>query len=250
MSELKKIHGIWHREVIRFWREKSRIISSLITPILWLLIFGTGMRVIEMPGIQNYQSFIFPGIVGMTLLFTSVWSGVSVIWDREFGFLKEILVAPVSRSSLVIGKALGGGTSALLQGFILLPLSPLVGIQLTPCSFLLLVPLMILISVGLVSIGLMIASFMESMEGFNLIMSLVVMPMFFLSGALFPLTSSPDWLKMLSYIDPLTYGVDALRWATFSGANPLLPAYIEILILVAFAVAMISLCSYTFSIKK
>lgn len=250
MSELKKIYAIWRREVTRFWREKSRIVSSIITPLLWLLIFGTGMRLVDMPGVQNYQSFIFPGIVGMTLLFTSVWSGISVIWDREFGFLKEILVAPVSRSSIVIGKALGGGTSALLQGFILLPLSFLVGVHLTPCSFLLLLPLMILISVGLVCIGLMIASLIESMEGFNLIMALVVMPMFFLSGALFPLTSSPDWLKWLSYIDPLTYGVDVLRWATFSGSNSLFPVYIEILILVGFAVAMISICSYTFNIKK
>ena len=142
MSELKKIYVLWHREVIRFWREKSRIFSALITPLLWLLIFGTGMRTAAMPGIEDYQSFIFPGIIGMTLLFTSVWSGVSVIWDREFGFLKEIMVAPVSRPSIVIGKALGGGTSALLQGFILLPFSFLLGIHLTPLSFLLLLPLM------------------------------------------------------------------------------------------------------------
>jgi len=250
MNELRKIYGIWRREVIRFWREKSRIVASLITPLLWLLIFGGGMRAVEMPGVQNYQSFIFPGIVGMTLLFTSVWSGVSVIWDREFGFLKEILVAPVSRSSIVIGKALGGGTSALLQGFILLPLAPLVGVHLNPGSFLLLLPLMILISVGLVGIGLLIASLIESMEGFNLIMSLVIMPMFFLSGALFPLTSSPDWLQLASYLDPLAYGVDVLRWASFGVSNSFLPVYVEILILVGFAAAMISICSYTFSVKK
>ena len=250
MSELRKIYGIWHREIIRFWREKSRIFSSLITPLLWLLIFGTGMRAAAMPGIEDYQSFIFPGIVGMTLLFTSVWCGISVIWDREFGFLKEILVAPVSRSSIVIGKAFGGGTSALLQGFILLPLSPLVGVHLTPYSFLLLIPIMILISVGLVCIGLLIASLIESMEGFNLIMSLVIMPMFFLSGALFPLTSAPHWLRWFSYVDPLAYGVDVLRWAAFSGADSIFPIYIEIFILMGFAAAMISICSYTFSIKK
>ena len=250
MSELKKIYGLWYREVIRYWREKSRIISSLILPLLWLLVFGSGMRGMQLSGTQSYQTYIFPGILGMTLLFTSVWSGISVIWDREFGFFKEIMVAPVSRTSIVIGKALGSGTSALIQGFILLPLSFLVGVHLSPLSFVILIPIMVLISIGLVCIGLLIASMITSMEGFNFIMSLVIMPMFFTSGALFPLTSAPRWLKDFSYVNPLTYGVDALRWATFSGASSLLPVYAEILILALFAIAMIAACSYTFSIKK
>ncbi len=250
MSELRKIYGLWYREVLRYWREKSRIISSLILPLLWLLIFGGGMRGIELPGAQSYQSYIFPGILGMTLLFTSVFSGISVIWDREFGFLKEILVAPVSRTSIVIGKALGSGTSALIQGSILLPLSFLVGVHLSPLSFLILIPTMVLISIGLVCIGLLIASMITSMEGFNLIMSLVIMPMFFTSGALFPLTSAPGWLRGFSYVNPLTYGVDALRWATFSGTNSLLPIYVEFIILALFATAMIAVCSYTFNIRK
>jgi ABC-2 type transport system permease protein len=250
MSELRKIYGLWYREVLRYWREKSRIISSLIMPLLWLVIFGGGMRGIELPGAQSYQTYIFPGILGMTLLFTSVFSGISVIWDREFGFLKEILVAPVSRASIVIGKALGSGTSALIQGFILLPLSFLVGVHLSPISFLILIPTMVLISIGLVCIGLLIASMITSMEGFNFIMSLVIMPMFFTSGALFPLTSAPAWLRDFSYVNPLTYGVDVLRWATFSGTSSLLPIYFEFLILVLFAAAMIVACSYTFNIKK
>ena len=250
MSELKKIYGLWYREVIRYWREKSRIISSLISPLLWLLIFGSGMRGMQLTGTQSYQSFMFPGIVGMTLLFTSVWSGISIIWDREFGFLKEIMVAPISRTSIVIGKALGGGTSALIQGLILLPLAFLVGVHLSPLSVIIIIPIMILISVGMVCIGLLIASLIESMEAFNFIMNLVIMPMFFTSGALFPLTSSPQWLRGLSYANPLTYGVDALRWATFGGATTTLPAYTEIIILVLFAIAMILACSYTFNIKK
>ncbi len=250
MSELRKIYGLWRREVLRYWREKSRIISSLILPLLWLLVFGGGMRGMELPGIQSYQTYIFPGIIGMTLLFTSVWSGISIIWDREFGFFKEIMVAPVSRTSIVIGKALGSGTSALIQGAILLPLSFLVGVHLSPMSFVILIPTMILISIGLVCIGLLIASFITSMEGFNFIMSLVIMPMFFTSGALFPLTSAPDWLKGFSYVNPMTYGVDVLRWATFSGASSLLPVYAEFLILALFATAMIIDCSYTFNIKK
>src|SRR4030065_1085832 len=208
MSELRKIYGLWLREVLRYWREKSRIISSFILPLLWLIVFGSGMRGMELSGTQSYQTYIFPGIIGMTLLFTSVFSGISVIWDREFGFFKEIMVAPVSRTSIVIGKALGSGTSALIQGFILLPLSFLVGVHLSLLSFLVLIPIMILISIGLVCIGLLIASIITSMEGFNFIMSLVIMPMIFTSGALFPLTSAPQWLKDFSYINPLTYGAD------------------------------------------
>jgi len=250
MNELRKIGALWYREVLRFWREKSRIISSLILPLLWLLVFGSGMRGIQLPGVGNYQMFMFPGILGMTLLFTSVWSGISVIWDREFGFLKEIMVAPVSRSSIVIGKALGSGTSAFIQGFIMLPLSYLVGVNLSPLAFLTLIPVMIIIAVGLVCVGLLIASLINSMEGFNFIMSLVIMPMFFVSGALFPLTAAPEWLKILSYFNPLTYGVDVLRWAMLNGVTTLLPVYIEILILFGFAAAMIAACSYTFGIRK
>jgi ABC-2 type transport system permease protein len=250
MSELRKIYGLWHREVLRYWREKSRIFSSLILPVLWLLVFGSGMRGLALSGTQSYQTYIFPGVIGMTLLFTSVFSGISVIWDREFGFFKEIMVAPVSRTSIVIGKALGSGTSALIQGSILLPLSFLVGIHMSPISFAILIPTMIIISIGLVCIGLLIASLITSMEGFNFIMSLVIMPMFFTSGALFPLTSAPKWLRDFSYVNPLTYGVDVLRWGTFSGTSTLLPIYAEFLILVLFAAAMIMVCSYTFSLKK
>jgi len=250
MNELRKIGALWYREVLRYWREKSRIVSSLILPVLWLLVFGSGMRNVQLPGVDNYQTFIFPGILGMTLLFTSVWSGVSIIWDREFGFLKEIMVAPVSRTAIVVGKALGSGTSALVQGFILLPLSMLIGIRLAPQSILLLIPIMILLAVGLVCVGLLIASLMNSMEGFNFIMSLVIMPMFFTSGALFPISAAPGWLQVFSYFNPLTYGVDLLRWATSRGTATALPVYAETIILMGFAAAMIAACSYTFSVKK
>jgi len=250
MSEINKVYWIWYREVLRFWREKSRIVASLATPLLWLLIFGSGMRTIAVPGTQDYQAFLFPGIIGMSILFTSIASGVSVIWDREFGFLKEILVAPVSRSSVVLGKALGGGIAALIQGIILLPFSFLVGVHLLPLSYLVYIPLMIVISVGLVSIGLAIAAFVESMEAFHMIMSFAMLPMFFLSGALFPLTMAPEWLRWVSYINPLTYGVDILRWATFSGWETLIPAYIEIIILIGFALGMILFCSRLFNVKK
>jgi ABC-2 type transport system permease protein len=250
MIEFRKIYWIWYRDVLRYWREKTRIITSLVTPLLWLLIFGSGMRAVEMPGLGNYQAFLFPGVLGMTLLFTSISAGISVIWDREFGFLKEILVAPVSRSSIVLGKALGGATSALVQGIILLPLSYLVGANLSFLSMLVYIPLMIIIAVGLVSIGLTIAAFVESMESFNMIMSFAIMPMFLLSGAFFPMNAAPQWLRLISYIDPLTYGVDILRWATFSGWETLLPPYIEIIILVVFAVVLIYLCGRLFGRQK
>src|SRR4030066_2437067 len=135
-----EIYTLSLHDALPIWREKSRIISSLILPLLWLLVFGSGMRGMELSGTQSYQTYIFPGIVAMTLLFTSVWSGISIIWDREFGFFKEIMVAPVSRTSIVIGKALGSGTSALIQGFILLPLSFLVGVHLSPLSYIILLP--------------------------------------------------------------------------------------------------------------
>ncbi len=250
MREFRKIHGLWRREVTRYWRERSRVISSFILPALWLLVFGGGMRGVALSSIQDYQTFIFPGIIAMTLLFTSVWSGVSVIWDREFGFWKEIMVAPVSRASIVIGKALGSGTSALIQGSILLPLSFLVGVHLSPLSVIILIPSMILIAVGLVCIGLLIASVIASMEAFNFIMSLVIMPMFFTSGALFPLTSAPSWLKSFSYINPLTYGVDTLRWGTLGEASSLLPIYAEFLVLALFAAVMITACTFALNIRK
>jgi len=250
MIEFRKIGALWYREMLRYWREKSRIISSLILPLLWLLVFGGGMRTVQLPGVDNYQVFIFPGIVGMTLLFTSVWSGISVIWDREFGFLKEIMVAPISRPSIVIGKALGSGTGAFFQGFILLLLSFVVGVTLSPLAFVILIPVMILIAIGLVCVGLFIASVINSMEGFNFIMSLVIMPMFFTSGALFPLSSSPEWLQVVSFFNPLTYGIDLLRWATLHSTITALPVVCEFLILTGFAVIMITACSFTFSIKR
>lgn len=249
-SEIPKIYTIWLREVKRYFREKSRIITSIVTPLLWLLIFGTGMRFsAKIEGGVDYQLFIFPGILGMNLLFTSIWSGISVLWDREFGFMKEILVAPVSRTSIVVGKALGGGTSALIQGSILLCIGAGLGIPISLTAFLICLPLMLIISVGLVSIGLLIASMIESLEGFNLIMSFVNMPMFFLSGALFPLTTAPSWVHAASFVNPLTYSVDALR-TVILGSCTQFPIFLDISVIIGFAIVMILLCAVTFGIRK
>jgi ABC-2 type transport system permease protein len=180
-------------------------------PFFWLLFIGTGFSSsIQLPG-MNYSDYLAPGIVGMIILFSSIFAGVSVIWDRQFGFLKEILVAPVLRISIVLGKTIGASTIALINGVTMLLISILMGLVRIDINILISPLFMLLIAVCFVSIGLIIASRMRSMEGFQTIMSFVVMPIFFLSGALFPLNNVPVWMKIASYADPLTYGIDGMR---------------------------------------
>ena len=248
MSELRGIYTLWLREVKRYAREKTRLISSFIQPLLWLIIFGSGMRFAStgLAGI-DYQKFIFPGIIGQTLLFTSMFMGISVIWDREFGFLKEILVAPISRVSVFVGKMLGGSTDAVIQGSFVFLFSFLVAIHVGLDTFLLSLPIMLLITFGMVSIGLTIASLMESLESFGVIQTFVNLPLFFLSGALFPLSYFPQWLRWVSVVDPLTYGVDALRITILKAAwVPIQPLYYDLFALVVFDLAMIFLGTLIF----
>ena len=248
MRELRAIYTLWLREVKRYGREKTRLISSFVQPLLWLVIFGSGIRLSSVGSGIDYQKFIFPGIVGQTLLFTSMFMGISVIWDREFGFLKEILVAPVSRISVFVGKMLGGSTDALIQGVFVFAYSFLVGINLDVRGFVLSLPVMLLITFGMVSVGLILASLMESLEGYGVIQTFVNLPLFFLSGALFPLSYVPEWLKWVSIIDPLTYGVDALRTMILKGAwTPIFPLYYNILVLTGFDVAIILIGSLVFA---
>lgn len=252
MSEARGIYTLWKREVLRLLREKSRLISSVVTPILWLVIFGTGlgMSVGAQSGL-NYQAFLFPGIIGQTLLFTAMFMGISVIWDKQFGFMKEILVAPVSRLSIFIGKMLGVGTNSLLQGIIVFALGFVIGIPITALMVVEIIPLMVLVTIGLVCIGLIIASVLDSLENFGVIMTFVNMPMFFLSGALFPVATLPDWLKWVFYINPLTYGVDALRYVTMAGHwNTILPFWWTILVIAAFDAVMVVVGSYAFTRTK
>lgn len=250
MAELEGIYTIWLRETKRYIRYRSRIVTSVVTPLLWLIIFGTGLgAAIRFGGVAGgYQQFIFPGIVGQTVLFTSIFSGVSVIIDRQYGFLKEILVAPISRPSVVMGKSLGISTACLIQGVILLLLSFIVGIQMTITCFLVSVVLIVLISLGLAGLGLMIASFTDSMEGFNLILSFIVLPMFLLSGALFPITGLPSWLQFAVYLNPLTYGVDALRFTILNSS--VLPLYINFMVLGVFTLITVFAAAYLFSKKE
>ena len=248
MRELRAIYTLWLREVKRYGREKTRLISSFVQPLLWLVIFGSGIRLSSVGSGIDYQKFIFPGIIGQTLLFTSMFMEISVIWDREFGFLKEILVAPVSRISVFVGKMLGGSTDALIQGVFVFAYSFLVGINLDVRGFVLSLPVMLLITFGMVSVGLILASLMESLEGYGVIQTFVNLPLFFLSGALFPLSYVPEWLKWVSIIDPLTYGVDALRTMILKGAwTPIFPLYYNILVLTGFDVAIILIGSLVFA---
>jgi ABC-2 type transport system permease protein len=254
-SELRGIYTLWLRECRRFVRDRSRLIGSLITPVLWLVIFGTGLGAsfASQPGNAHlkysYPQFLLPGIIGQALLFTAMFLGISVIWDRQFGFMKEILVAPVSRVSIYIGKMLGVGTGCIFQGIIVLALGFVIGVPLGIFSLLGAFGLMVLITVGLVCIGLIIASLMKSLESFGTIATFVNMPMFFFSGALFPVGNLPWWLQWAFYLNPLTYGVDALRSVILGSAwtNPVLPLGVEIVIICVFDVIAIAVGTYAFS---
>jgi ABC-2 type transport system permease protein len=248
VSELSGIYTLWHREVLRYSRERSRIISSFIQPLLWLIIFGAGISLpIHSAANISYQMFIFPGVITQALQFTSMFMGISVIWDRQFGFMKEILVAPISRVSVFLGKMFGVSTDAIVQGIIIFPFGLLIGVPLHFQAFFEAIPVMLLITFGVVCVGLTIASFLTSLESFGLIQTFVNLPLFFLSGALFPVTNIPAWLQWVFYVNPLTYGVDALRSIILGGAwTPLLPLYQEILILLTFDTAMILIGTYAF----
>jgi len=244
--ELEAVYTVWLREMIRYFRAKERIVGSIAMPLFWLLIFGGSMSSsVSLESGIDYRTFITPGILAMTLVFTSVFSGISVIWDRELGFMKEMLIAPVSRTSIMIGKALGSSTASLIQATIVLIISIILGVKISATSFLLLIPGMVLFALGMVGIGISIASVLKNMEGFHLIVNFLVMPMFFLSGALFPINNLPSWLKIITYINPMTYGVELFRYtiAGVSTFNPML----SFGVISGFAILMIFLGGYLFS---
>ncbi len=247
------IYTLWLREMIRFARSKSRIAGNFTMPFLWLVVMGTGLGAsIQSAGGTSYLSFIGPGVIGMSILFSSIFSGVSVIWDRQFGFMKEILVTPVSRVSIVIGKIAGSATISLVNGMVVLLLTLLVGAvplsTLTAGHMLVALAFMALIASAVVSIGLIIASLLNNTEGFQLIMNLLVMPLFFISGAVFPMDKVPDWMKTISLIDPLMYGVDGLRGILLGASR--FPFLLDLAVLGAFCAAMVAIATYTFSKMK
>lgn len=210
------IRAIWviaYRDLLRFMQERARLIASFAMPLMFLVIFGAGFsRMIGdvVPGVGFIQ-FMYPGIMAMTVLMSSLMSGLSVVWDREFGFLKEVLVAPLSRTGIVLGKELGTAVIALGQGFIMLVLAPIVGVKLDAMLIVKLIPLLIIVSLSLSSLGILMASRMRSQQGFQMLMQIIIMPLVFLSGVFFPVNNVPTWLEVISKINPLTYGVDAIR---------------------------------------
>ncbi|MDO9538861.1 MAG: ABC transporter permease [Methanocalculus sp.] len=210
------IYTLWLRSMKRYLRSKSRIVGSLGMPVFFLLALGFGLNsVVQIPGStgENYIQFLVPGIIAMSVLFTSVFSGIMIIWDKQFGFLKETLVAPVSRLEIMLGQTVGGATTAVIQGAFILVLSLLIGISIPSLyGFLIAFLFMVLIGICFSAFGIAIASKMEDMHGFQLIMNFVVFPIFGLSGALFPIESLPEWVIPLTLANPLTYGVEGIRY--------------------------------------
>jgi ABC-2 type transport system permease protein len=217
LSELRTVGMVWERELIRFVRTRTRILSSFTQPILFLFVLGYGMTtLVGTTGGFDFKKFVFPGIVAMTVVTTAIFSAISIVWDREFGFLREMLVAPVSRGALVIGKTLGGASVATVQGTIMLAPAPLIGVHLTVLLVIEVIGTELLMAVALTTFGVFVASRIQKMEGFQVVMQLLLFPMLFLSGALFPLKGLPTWLAVITRINPLTYAVDPLRHVVFA----------------------------------
>lgn len=219
------IYTIWLRSMTRYIRSKSRIIGSISMPLFFLLFLGFGLNsVVNIPGLgENYIQFLIPGMVAMSVLFTSVFSGIQIIWDKQFGFLKETLVAPVSRMEIMLGQTFGGATTAVIQGIMIMVLSLLIGLKVQSLvGFLIALGFMILIGISFTAFGIAIASRMEDMTGFQLIMNFVIFPIFGLSGAMFPISSLPGWIGPITMLDPLTYGVEGIRFG-LTGVSQISP---------------------------
>ncbi|RLI01900.1 ABC transporter [Candidatus Bathyarchaeota archaeon] len=242
---LNSTYVMWYRQVKRFIRARSRLVGSIAQPLVWMIFFGVGFASsFRLQGYQkifggiDYLSFLIPGVVIMAVFFTSFTAGISVIWDKEFGFLKEVLVAPTSRTLLIFGRALGDSTVAAIQGFIVLALAYLLVPNLSMMGIPLLILTVFLVALSFTSLGIVLASKIRSMEGFQLLMTFIAMPILFLSGAFFPVKTMPEWMKILAFLDPLTYGVDVARVAlTGVGFFPLTLSFIVLLgLTVAFTV--------------
>lgn len=224
----RAIYVIWYRDIVRYTRDRVRLLISLAQPLLYLAVFGVGLssslggRGVGGAGAAQsigYVKFMFPGVVGMAILFNAIFSAMSIVWDREFGFLREILVAPINRSAVAIGKALGGATQAMVQGLIMLVFAPVAGVHLSLLSVLEVIPLLFVLAFSLSALGVAVSARMRSMQGFQMVMNLLMMPMFFLGGSLFPLNSLPAWMTVLTRLDPVAYGISSVRHVVLAGAG-------------------------------
>jgi ABC-2 type transport system permease protein len=269
-ATLLATYVVWRRDVVRYWRDRSRVLASLAQPLLYLVIFGTGLSS-ALRGATggfggggtnlDYTTFIYPGVIAMSVLFTSMFGAMSIVWDREFGFLKELLVAPIHRSALAIGKTLGTATQAMIQGAILLVLAPFVGVKLSPLLVLQVFGLTFVLAFAISAMGVVVAARMRSMQGFQMIMNFLMMPIFFLSGALFPLTNLPAWMTVLTRLDPASYGIDPIRRTVLGTVLPAnvvdrfgltigdyhFSVGVEVLILLGFGLLMTAIAVRSFS---
>jgi ABC-2 type transport system permease protein len=217
-ADLRAVSIVWRRELIRFRSDRLRAITALVQPVLFLFVLGTGLSRLAsrgMPPGVDFRTFIYPGVLAMSVLFTAIFSAASVVWDREFGFLREMLVAPVRRWAIVIGKCLGGATVATFQGIVFLALAGVAHVPYDPVLLLTLVGELLLLSFTLTAFGVMMAARIKQIQAFMALTQMFVMPLFFLSGALYPLSGLPGWLTVLTRVDPLTYIVDPMRQAVF-----------------------------------
>ncbi|HEY3239048.1 MAG TPA: ABC transporter permease [Acidimicrobiia bacterium] len=258
-DEGRTVAMVWQRELLRFVRARIRIATNFVQPVLFLLVLGAGLGpLVGTTGGVDFKQFVFPGVVAMGVVTTAMFSAVSILWDREFGFLREMLVAPVTRTALVLGKAAGGATVATLQGSVMLLLAPVVHVRLTPGVVLGVLGSSLLMAFAMTAFGTFVASRMQKLESFAVVMQFFMLPMLFLSGALFPLGDLPGWLVTLTRLDPLTYAVDPLRRAVFSAQDvppealqrfPVgvevfgvtLPVVAEVAVVIAFAVVFLTL---------
>jgi ABC-2 type transport system permease protein len=272
VSLTQAVYIIWYRDVIRFWRDRVRLVMSLAQPVLYLAIFGVGLSSsigrggsiasAGLPASFSYLQFMYPGVLGMAVLFTAIFSAMSVVWDREFGFLREILVAPISRSAVAIGKTLGGATQAALQGVVMLVFAPIIGVHLTMLSVLETLPLLFLLAFALTSMGVALSARLKTMQGFQVVMNFLMMPMFFLSGALFPLSGLPGWMTVLTRFDPVAYGIAPVRSAILGGTglpqgavdrlssitigNYVVPVVADVGVLLVFSAVMLAIAMRSF----
>jgi ABC-2 type transport system permease protein len=244
---MNAIYILWLRELKRYTRSRSQVVASLGQPLLYLLVLGFGLGpVFQRAGNGSYIQFVAPGVIGMSVLFTSIFSGIGLLWDRQFGFLKETLVAPVPRLTVMIGKTLGGATVATIQGLLVLIICLIAGFRPVNWATLpLALVFMILTAVVFSGLGMAIGSMLQDMQGFQLIMNFLVMPIFFLSGALFPLNDLPKILSVITRMDPLSYGIDGLR-SVLIGASQFEPA-VSLAVLCAVALLFLAFGSYSFS---
>jgi len=249
INELQAMYVMWLRQMKRFLRFKSRIFMTIVQPLFFLFILGSGFRNISFPGMQseNFIYFFAPGIVAMSIMFSSMFTGVSVMWDKEFGFLQEVLVAPISRMSIILGRTLGGATTALIQGLIILSIVIGMGIPIAgPVGLAFTLIFMIFIAFTAVGFGLILASKMRDVQSFPLIMNIVVMPLLLVSSAFFPLKNLPPIATNLALLNPLFYMVDGLR-GSMIGTDNMFPPILDLTALIIICIAMLSLGSYFFS---